>query len=271
MISDPTKTNPAATSPAIALEHLLRRGDVWRGHSQHFAPRLTLDSGHEALNAALLNKGWPLGSLIEVCQQEPGQSEWLLLKPALLKTTDGYVVLLNPPATPFAQSLLQAGIDLERVLVVQTQNKADFLASFSELARTQACDALLAWQPKQALSYTELRKCLLAAADGQGLYLLFRPLSARQQSSPAALRLAVDIQTTELQVAIFKQKGLLPKQQTQAIKLTLPTSWQGFLPHALLDQVSTPSADVATGSASPRTTGSTTKPNNVTPIVRGKS
>lgn len=228
--------DPPSISPSpVTLEQLLHREDIWRGQSRRLATPVALDTGYAALNQGLLAKGWPLSSLIEVCQQNLSHSEWLLLTPALVQTPGGYIVLLNPPAMPFAQALIQAGLDLERVLIVQVHNKADFLASFLELTRAAACDAVLAWQPKHALSYTELRKCLLATAEGAGLYVLFRPASAQQQSSPAVLRLLTELKAAELQITVLKEKGALQQRQ-QAITLALPEIWRGLLPHRLLQQ-----------------------------------
>lgn len=225
--------------PPKTLEQLLHRGDIWRGRDQLPLPRAVVDTGFSTLNTALLNHGWPLGSLIEVCQQNLGHSEWLLLTPALRVAPGGYLALLNPPAIPFAQGLIQAGINLDHILVVQTHNKADFLASFSELARTESCDALLAWQPQQSLSYTELRKCLLATTEGRGLYVLFRPASTRQQSSPAALRIGTEMRAQTLEVHIYKQKGVLQTVRLPTIQLPLPNSWQGLPAHRMLGQTST--------------------------------
>ena len=218
------------------LTQLLERADVWRGYSRRFAPQAVIDTGYAALNAGLLGQGWPVGCLVEICQQNLAHTEWLLLTPALHKTPGGFIVLLNPPAMPFSQALIQMGFDLDRILIVQTANKADFLASFLELSRAQACDAVLAWQPRQPLSYTELRKCLLATAEGSGLYVLFRPASMREQSSPASLRLWVELAAADLQVTIFKQKASLHTGQERAINLALPLLWKGLLPHRKLDQ-----------------------------------
>lgn len=220
------------------LEQLLNRNDIWRGDSRAFMPHLTVDSGHNNLNASLLNNGWPISSLIEVCQRGLHQQEWQLFSP-VLKTGTGYIVLLNPPALPFCHALIQWGIDLDRILIVQVSNKADFLASFVELARSDSCEVLFAWQQQQMLSYTELRKCLLATNEGTGLCVFFRPESAQQQSSPATLRLLVETTPVEVQIKIFKQKGIL-QQQTQPIALHLPKLWQGFLPYHLLDQTLLP-------------------------------
>lgn len=265
-------SSPADTTSPKTLEQLLHRGDIWRGCDQLPLPRAVADTGFSTLNAALLNHGWPLSSLIEVCQQNLSHSEWLLLTPALRAAPGGYLVLLNPPATPFAQGLIQAGINLDHILIVQTRNKADFLASFSELARTESCDALLAWQPQQSLSYTELRKCLLATTEGRGLYVLFRPTSARQQSSPAVLRIGTEMRAHTLEVHIYKQKGVLQTVRLPTIQLPLPSSWQGLPAHRTLGQTSTRQHNtyqLAAGSAGPgrvpaRKSNATT--NKITPL-----
>lgn len=224
--------------PANALEQLLRRGDVWRGHSQRFVAREVIDTGFEALNPLLLNRGWPRGSLVEICQPAAGHGEWLLFIPALQQllgnNPQAHAVLLNPPALPFAQGLIQAGVPLSQLLVVQIQQKADFIASFVELARASSCALLLAWQPRQALSYTEMRKCQLATADGTGLYVIFRPRQVLQQSSPAALRLLAETGSAQLQLTLLKQRGQL--QQNQApVTLALPGEWLPQAPHRHLD------------------------------------
>lgn len=225
-------TDPNATS----LEQLLCRGDIWRGQSHQTPLRLVVDSGYAQLNERLAGGGWPVASLIEVCQQATSHAEWQLLMPTLLATQRGLVVLLNPPANPFAQALLKAGMDLERLLIVQAKDKAEFLSSFIELVRSEACDAVMAWQPQQALSYTELRKCALAATEGQGIYVLFRPDTVRDQSSPAVVRVSLQCQQEQLSVSIFKQKGELVADRG-AIHLPLPAAWKGLLPHAQLDQL----------------------------------
>jgi hypothetical protein len=229
-----------------SLEQLLRRGDLWRGHSSHhLAARIAVDTGYAALNSGLLNGGWPLGSLIEVCQQG-FQGEWQLFMPALLSGESragesrpgnpGLIVLLNPPAEPFSQALIQAGLDLDRLVIVKATEKAPFLACFTELTRTVACDAVLAWQPRANLTYTELRKCLLSASEGAGLYILFRPSSVQQQSSPASLRLISQVVTGGLEVTVFKQKGMLQRQQARPVVLSRPDEWRGLPPYHGLDQ-----------------------------------
>lgn len=231
---------PPETPAPVSLEQLLLRDDMWMGHSQRFTTRAALGTGYEQLNEGLLNQGWPIGSLVEVCQQGM-QGEWQLFTPALLELP-GLVVLLNPPASPFGQAFIQAGIDLERLLVVTAAEKNHFIACFIELSRASV-DAVLAWQPNESMTYTELRKCQLAASEGTGLSIMFRPASAQQQSSPATLRLYAQMIPTGLEVTVFKQKGHLQTQQARPIVLPLPEQWEPALPYHALNQNSAPKQD----------------------------
>lgn len=227
---------PHTPDPRVpSLEQLLRRKDLWRGadHARPDAPATS--TGHDALDALLLHRGWPLRALVEVCRQR-FQGDWQLLLPALRSLGDSLLVLLNPPAEPFSQGLIQAGINLDRLVVAHAADKPHFIACFTELARTRGCRVLLGWQPdQQPLSYTELRKLQLAAADGEGLYTLFRPENAQQHSSPAALRLFCRMQPEGLAVTVFKQKGWLQRPQTHPVILPCPATWQPVPIHAELD------------------------------------
>lgn len=244
-----------------SLEQLLNRADIWRGDARIVTPQLALDSGYAELNAALLNGGWPRCNLVEVCQKGFNQQEWFLLAP-VLKAVDGYIVLLNPPLVPFAQALIKAGIDLDQIIIVQVNNKADFLASFVELARSESCAVLLAWPQKYNLNYTELRKCLLATNEGAALCVMFRAEHAQQQSSPASLRLLSEITANHVQLKIFKQKGVLQQSSTQAIKLPVPVLWKALLPYHLLDQALLPGKS--------DTSKSGRKSASILPLRRGK-
>jgi protein ImuA len=221
--------------PRLDLSQLLRREDIWQGKERQLVIREGLDTGYGELNQALNAKGWPLGQLVEVCLTGAMQGEWLLLQQALVRQVKGLIVFLNPPLLPFAQALIQSGVDLDKLLIVQAEKKADFLSSFVEITRSGDCGALIAWQPNNPLSYTDLRKCLLAAQEGQGFYVMCRPMSVKGQSSPAALRLAVQLHEKDFSVSIFKQKGQL-KPQTKAIHLPIPEFWKGLAPHYELDK-----------------------------------
>ena len=218
--------------PPTPLEQLLRREDLWRGDSQRFASRSVVDTGFDLLNSVLLGRGWPTGTLIEFCQ-EGWQAECQLLLPAL-REGSGLIVLLSPPAMPFAQAFLKAGIDLDRLVVVEASDASTFLKSFAELSRADACDAVLAWQPKEILTYTQWRKCLLAASEGCGLYVAFRPGAHQQLNSPASLRLHNHLVPAGLEVTVFKQKGQL--KSIRPVTIELPVEWQEATAYHLLDE-----------------------------------
>ena len=207
-----------------SLEQLLRRNDIWRGDSGRFTSQKSQSTGYGNLDTILLNQGWPLGRLVEVCQPIMSYSEWLLVGPTLKNQPPKNIVLLNPPALPFAQGLIQKQLDLNHIFVVQTENKAHFLKSFVELARTKSCTSLLAWQPKQRLSYTDLRKCSLACADNESLTFLFRIQLNKSHTSPAPLRISTLLKNNHLTVEIIKQKGILNTVK-HTVSIALPEYW----------------------------------------------
>lgn len=222
------------------LQQLLcRRNDVWRGLAQAHCISPSIPTGHERLDAVLLNAGWPKHSLIEICQGR-GHAEWQLLNPLLTQTTTGHIALINPPTRPFPPALIQMGIDLDRLIIVEASQKADWMMAVLQLARTEAFTVVIGWQPKQGLSYTELRKCQLASIESQGLLFLFRPDSVLQQSSPAALRMSVAVEAEHLGVTVVKQRGLLASGVAK-VQLSLPRFWRGgFLYHTLNQPVLVP-------------------------------
>ena len=210
------------------LNQLLGRGDVWVGRAKQAVARNTLSSGIELLDTLLVG-GWPLGSLVEICLQGTTGAEWILLSKSLAAQGARPIFLLNPPMIPFGPALVGMGIDLNRVFVIRTDSKASFVNAFVELGRASQCGALLAWQPKESLTYTELRKFLLACSEGNGLYSLFRPASAQRESSPANLRVAMSVIGSDLKLSIFKQRGMLENHDT-VVRVGLREVLNGHVP-----------------------------------------
>ena len=236
-MSDHTsKQAPASPPPKPKLAQLLRRKDVWRGHSHAFSEQAHWATGHNELDQALLHNGWPLSSLVEVCQAQNTHIEWFLLGPRLrhASTQGGYTILLNPPAQPYVPSLTQQKVNLDQLILVEAPTRADFVASLIEILKAPVCPLLLAWEPKQGLSYAELRKCQLATSGHPGLCVLFRQQRHQQQSSPASLRLSASLTAEFLELHIFKQRGKLT--QNAPIQIALPQSWQALPLHKQLGQ-----------------------------------
>lgn len=220
---------------SVSLKQLLRRNDLWRGHSQTFVPQAHWSSGHSELDQALLHNGWPLSTLIEVCQVRNTQAEWLLLGPCIRQicAQSGYAVLLNPPSQPYVPGLIQQKINLDQLILVNAHTKADFIASLIEIMRASVCRLLLSWEPAQALNYAELRKCQLAATNHPGLCIVFRKERQQQQSSPASLRLSSWLEDESLKLRLFKQRG---KLHNLLVQIPLPHNWQALPWHQQLGQ-----------------------------------
>jgi len=179
---------------------------VWRGRELAPAEEAVVPTGHAALDAHLPGRGWPLGSLVEVLQAEAQQHVWQLLGPGLAAATarGDPAVLVHPPYQPFGPCLRAQGIAPERLLCVHAEKMAARLWAAEQALRCADVGAVLAWIPQARAE--ELRRLHLCAQAGQKLLVLFRPLHARDHSSPARLRLAVQ-GTEKLEVRILKRRG----------------------------------------------------------------
>lgn len=193
------------TSPA--LDNLLRRGDIWRGRRAGRRGEVR-ETGLSELDRHLGGGGWPLGGLVEVSYPRLGSGEWRLLAGALRHSAGhgGYLVLVNPPALPCAPALVQLGVPLERLLLVHPGNRADLLCAVLETLRSGCAQGLLFWEARQALSYADLRKVQLAAADTDALCLMMR-VGRRPGASPAVLRLALAAGEGGPELTILRQRG----------------------------------------------------------------
>ena len=168
-----------------------------------------LPSGHPALNTHLPGGGWPVDSLVEVLQAQPGLHVWQLLLPALAQAVQaqpGPVVLVGAPFEPFGPALAAQGLPGERLLCVRGDKPAARLWAAEQALRCADVVAVLAWLPQARAD--QLRRLHLAAQQGQRQRLLFvfRPPAAQHESSPARLRLLLE-GTDALKVRIIKRRG----------------------------------------------------------------
>lgn len=193
--------------PTAALEAVLHRHPVWRGGSVGQSPVRTEPSSYTALDCELPGGGWPAGALTEILCASHGIGELQLVLPALaaLSRAGGRIAWLAPPHLPYAPALAAAGLDLKVLTVVRAPGRRDALWAAEQVLRAGTCRALLMWLPRTG--YGELRRLALAAEAGAAIVLLFRPLPAAQESSPAPLRLALAPDGGLLTVRILKRRG----------------------------------------------------------------
>lgn len=204
----------ASTHPSPELAALLGSGKLWRG--QESARVRAEPTGHARLDAWLPGGGWPQAALSEVLHAEPGTGELGLVLPLLAQLTQRqqHVAFVNPPLVPYAPGLLQRGVSLDHVLVVQPQasgagdQHSESLWASEQLLRSGYA-AVLVWA--DAASPQALRRLQLAAEETGGQALLFRSLKRASEFSPAALRLAVRREASlgggSTQVQVLKARG----------------------------------------------------------------
>ena len=200
-------------SSVVSLDRLLDARRLWRGQPSVVSTS-NQPTGHPALDAALPGGGWPDAALCELLIGTTGIGELRLLWPTLARLTAAgeRVVLIAPPHLPFPHAWLAAGIDLRQLSLVQAQGR-DALWAAEQCLRSGSCGAVLCW-PQKA-DDRALRRLQVAAETGQTLAFAYRPLREAVNSSPAALRLAVEAQPAQLRV-LKCRGGLAPARPIPA-------------------------------------------------------
>lgn len=202
----PVAHDPAHVPAGLGL-------DVWRADQMADAAQTAvLSSGYAALDEQLPGAGWPLGAMSELLQAQPGWGEWGLLLPALVRLHQPRcVVLVGSPHLPLGPALRGRGLDPQRLLWVQADAPAARNWACEQALRCADVAAVLAWLPQ--VRPDALRRLHLAAHDHAKLLWVLRPAQARHESSPAPLRLLLELappcSTTGPQalVHILKRRG----------------------------------------------------------------
>ncbi len=194
--------------------------------AQPSVPQHAAAPARAPLECWLPSGGWPEAALSEVLHAEPGTGELGLALPLVAQLTQRQlpVAFVNPPRVPSAAGLLQRGVSLDQVRVVQPQASAgdqhsESLWTTEQLLRSGYA-AVLVWA--DTASPQALRRLQQTAAETGGRVLLFRSLKRASEFSPAVLRLAVRRETSldggSTQVQVLKDRGplrsrVLPQQQ----------------------------------------------------------
>lgn len=190
----------------LALAEVLARGDIWRGDTLASLPEKALPSGHPELDEELPGGGWPRGNLTEILVDRSGLGEMTLLLPALarLSAEGGWLALVAPPWLPHAPAWVEAGLVLERLVIVKAGKQAAWCCE--QLLACGGFAGVLAW-PEAGIDAKALRR-LQAAAEGRSTFTwLWRPFSLASRPSPAPLRLALAAGEGGLSVRILKRRG----------------------------------------------------------------
>ena len=180
---------------------------VWRAPELARAGVRVVATGHASLDEQLPGGGWPCASLVEIVQASAGRHVWQLLLPALAHATaqdNGPIVLVNAPHLPFGPALKAQGLSPERLLRVTANVAQRALWASEQALRCADVIALMAWLPR--CRGADLRRLHLAAAQHDKLLFVFRGLDARNESSPARVRLEIE-EGEALRVHLLKRRG----------------------------------------------------------------
>jgi len=206
----------------MGLEDLLAHPHIWRGRSR--AAKDGLPTGFAALDRYLPGGGWPRRAVTEIYLEHYGIGELSLLMPALAglcRESEAlrWIVWVAPPFVPYAPALRRRGIDLDRVLLVhpstaqvrraQMRRANDVLWAVEQTVRSGSSIAVLAWL--EEAGHLVLRRLQLAAEANGCWTVLFRPVKAMRQISPAVLRMKLSRREHKARVEIFKCRGAKPK------------------------------------------------------------
>jgi len=214
-----------------SLQHPL----LWQG-SRRQAHIPVLSSGDERLDRVLPGGGWPLGALTELLVARDGVGELSLLLPTLaqISRNGGWMVLVDPPWTPYPPAIHGHGINLERLLVISTRDAGESLWACEQALRGVRGGVVLSWLRghRHKAGFKHLRRLQLAARSGQKGAFLFRSSRVAGQSSPASLRLLLDVDKQDLCLTLLKGRGCRPGQAVRLRRqhlerppaLTLPRS-----------------------------------------------
>ncbi|QCP48288.1 translesion DNA synthesis-associated protein ImuA [Trinickia violacea] len=178
---------------------------LWRASQLARGRGRIVETGYPALSAELPGGGWPVGALVDLLVQQAGVGELRLLRPALSAVGNRPVAFVQPPHKPDGLGLSYIGLPIEQVLRVKAHKTADALWSAEHILRAGSCSALIFWT--QYAQASSLRRLHLAAQSSETLFVMVRPLSAAQDSSPALLRLALRPSADGLTVDIVKRRG----------------------------------------------------------------
>ena len=191
----------------MTVDTLSKHPALWKGWQQH-EKRETFATDHTALDAALPSGGWPVGALTELMIAHEGVGEFTLLLPAMAALTQQqqWIALVAPPHTPYAPALVNAGVALERLLVVNPDDQKNAYWATEQLLRSAVFSSVVLWAEKTSDERRQ-RRLQLAAEQGKAWAVCYLPHRAAKTSSPAGLRIVLQKNHTSLQANIIKNRG----------------------------------------------------------------
>ncbi len=184
LATGPLASSATPTDAFNVMERLSREVRGLETAGKQATRKSTISCGCEALDRSLPEGGYAAGSVIEYLRAMPGCGASTLVftaASAAMKSTNGFVVIIDTQHNIYPPALASWGIDLEKVVLVRPQSDVDALWAVDQALRTPAVAAVVA--DVERIDDRAARRMQLAAEQGGGLALLLRPASARRGPS----------------------------------------------------------------------------------------
>ena len=149
-----------------------------------------LSTGLPGLDACLPGRGWPPGQLVEILCAGNETAALDLVTPALnpLLQRGRRIALVNPPTDAALLPLNDCPPRPGSVVRMHPQSAPSHWG-VEQCLQAGACDAVLAWLPQA--DYRQLRSVQEAARGTHALCFAIRGREARDEPSPAAVRIDI--------------------------------------------------------------------------------
>ncbi|WP_232312971.1 translesion DNA synthesis-associated protein ImuA [Enterovibrio coralii] len=162
-------------------------------------------SGHVLLDEKL-EGGWPESGVVELQLPCFGIGELRLILPAIASALDDseLTVFATPPGEVNPVALCQAGLDLEKVVILDTTTNSS-LWCVEQALKSGCCRTAVLWG--EALSVTQARRLQLAATENDCLLFMITHQQS-VQGLPVSCRLSITPVEEGLNIHVVKRRGL---------------------------------------------------------------
>ncbi len=207
----PETQSHSSSGPSYPLDLALNKGLVWQAAQQPCSSARVISSGYQQLNRELPQGGWQAGQVCEIYPHRYGCGDMHILLPVLatLSHQQQWIMMVAPPAIPYAPALTMAGIDTRRLLMVHPKDRKEALWCVEEGLRSGHCSAVMGWLPES--DPNSIRRIQLACEASKNFCWLWPDARHQNSASAAPLRLQVTrISAEQANLRFIKRRGRWP-------------------------------------------------------------
>ena len=209
---------------SIFIESILdSRNDIWRLGDEAPKNRNVYSSGLKNLDNFLPGGGWPQIGLIEIIIKHYGLGELQILMPLMRNLTaqDKLLLWICPPYKICTSTLIKAGIDIEKLLIINSEvSTKDALWAAEQALQTQKFGIVLLWH--NDVTRNAMHRLLLATKNNNTLGVLFKNKKTENSQSSIVLKLERSssnefnkiIKNRKIKLQILRMAGSLRSRKT---------------------------------------------------------